>query len=104
VTGEDCPAQRDLFGEVVTAMRVRGLAVGAYYSKADWHAQSFWDPSFGFAETRNANYNVTANASKWQEFVAFDKAQLEEIQERYTSPIQPFYYASSATIVQRNIS
>eukprot|EP01052_Picozoa_sp_SAG31_P031639 SAG31_NODE_3373_length_4351_cov_2.070790_1_plen_84_part_00 len=35
VTGPDCPAQRDLFGEVVSAMRNEGMIVGAYYSKAD---------------------------------------------------------------------
>jgi len=42
VTGADCPAQRDLFGEVVAAMRKKKMMVGAYFSKADWHSHSFW--------------------------------------------------------------
>jgi alpha-L-fucosidase len=83
VTGADCPTQRDLFGEVTAAMRKEGLAVGAYYSKADWHSNSFWDPSLGFAADRNANYNTGSNASKWQQFVDFDKAQFEEIERMY---------------------
>ena len=48
VMGADCPAQRDLFGEVVAAMRKKEMMVGAYFSKADWHSHSFWDPSIGF--------------------------------------------------------
>lgn len=71
-TGEDCPAQRDFFGEVTAAMRTKGLAVGAYYSKADWHSHSFWDPEIGFASDRNVNYNISNNATKckWN-FVLF---------------------------------
>ena len=30
-------------------MRAKDLKVGAYFSKADWHAHSFWDPAEGFA-------------------------------------------------------
>ena len=41
-SGSDCPAQRDLFGEVVAAMRKKKMMVGAYFSKADWHSHSFW--------------------------------------------------------------
>ena len=38
VTGPDCPVQRDLYGEVAAAMRSEIMLVGAYVSKADWHA------------------------------------------------------------------
>jgi len=85
VTGPDCPVQRDLFGEVVTAMRTKGLAVGAYYSKADWHAHTFWSPSFGFPTTPNVNYNITENSHLYEQFVAFNKAQLDEIQRMYVA-------------------
>jgi alpha-L-fucosidase len=87
VTGSDCPTQRDLFGEVAAAMRAEGLLVGAYYSKADWHAHSFWDESLGFPTDRNVNYNITTNPAKWQTFVEFDKAQLSEIQAQYSPDI-----------------
>jgi hypothetical protein len=35
-----------------------------YFSKADWHAESFWDPAFGFATDRNTNYDIATNASR----------------------------------------
>ena len=124
VMGPDCPTQRDLYGEVASAMRERGIRVGAcvgitnhlpsvtsrdvapctwlshlvskslgepsyrvrtrkassvfgpftrcveitpwdrYFSKADWHANSFWDPEFGFPTDRNTNYDIATNASR----------------------------------------
>jgi alpha-L-fucosidase len=67
-------------------MRHEGLAVGAYYSKADWHAHSFWDPAYGFPTTRNTNYDKSANSTtkeKWDYFVKFDQNQLAELQARY---------------------
>ena len=67
VTGPDCPTQRDLYGEVAAAMRAQDMFVGAYYSKADWHSHSFWDPSIGFPTDRNVNYDIATNASKWQQ-------------------------------------
>ena len=54
------------------------------YSKADWHSHSFWDPSITFPSDRNTNYDIATNASKWADFVAFDKAQFEEIQRQYS--------------------
>ena len=87
VTGADCPAQRDLFGEVAAAMRKEGMLVGAYYSKADWHSHSFWDETLGFPTDRNVNYNITENPAKWQSFVDFDRAQLNEIQRQYAPDI-----------------
>jgi alpha-L-fucosidase len=97
VTGPDCPAQRDLYGEVAAAMRAQDMFVGAYYSKADWHSHSFWDPSISFPTDRNVNYDIATNASKWQQFVNFDKLQFDEIQEKYSpdmycKPCVPFSY------------
>ena len=83
VTGPDCPVQRDLFGEVVAAMRGEGMFVGAYFSKADWHSHSFWDESLGFPTTRNTNYDISKDPAKWQDFVDFDKTQFDEIQTQY---------------------
>ena len=41
------------------------------------------DPSISFPSDRNTNYNTAKNASKWAEFVAFDKKQFDEIQAQY---------------------
>ena len=65
-------------------MRAQDMFVGAYYSKADWHSHSFWDPSISFPTDRNVNYDIAKNASKWQQFVNFDKLQFDEIQEKYS--------------------
>lgn len=65
VTGPGSPCQRDLIGEMADAARKHGLLFGAYYSKADWHAGSYWDApqtvkgSTGFPQFTGVNYNFT---------------------------------------------
>jgi alpha-L-fucosidase len=80
------PFGRDVYGELARAMRAEGIGVGAYFSKADWHAHSMWDPSLGFPADQNANYNISANRStqaKWDEFAAFAVGQLDELMAQY---------------------
>mgnify|MGYP005718656431 CR=1 FL=1 len=66
VTAPDCPAQRDLFGDAVSAMRAEGLLIGAYASKADWHAKSYWDEAMGFPEHTGTNYPIPEYPEKWE--------------------------------------
>ena len=40
--GDASPLQRDIIGEMATAARANDLAFGTYFSKADWHAGSYW--------------------------------------------------------------
>eukprot|EP01052_Picozoa_sp_SAG31_P031640 SAG31_NODE_3373_length_4351_cov_2.070790_2_plen_189_part_00 len=45
------------------------------------------DESVGFPTDRNTNYNIANHSHKWAQFVAFDKAQFDEIQQRYSPDI-----------------
>ena len=31
------------------AIREKGIGIGAYFSKADWHCQDYWNPELGKA-------------------------------------------------------
>eukprot|EP00658_Telonema_sp_P-2_P006038 TRINITY_DN12295_c0_g1_i2.p1 TRINITY_DN12295_c0_g1~~TRINITY_DN12295_c0_g1_i2.p1 ORF type:complete len:141 (+),score=14.25 TRINITY_DN12295_c0_g1_i2:285-707(+) len=42
VGGPGSATDRDLFGEIASAATQHGMVLGAYFSKADWHASSFW--------------------------------------------------------------
>ena len=66
VTSSECPAQRDLFGDAVQAMRAKGMLIGAYASKADWHAKSYWDEAMGFPEHTGVNYPISEHPEKWE--------------------------------------
>ncbi len=86
VTGPDCPyskhPQPDITGRLFEAFRRQGLAIGAYYSKADWHSPFYWKPDSP-APDRNVNYDVAAEPERWQRFVDFVHGQIEELVTRY---------------------
>ena len=77
------PIKRDLYGELADAMRAEDIAVGAYFSKPDWHSKLMWNDTLGFPADRNANYNVDTNKGDWDEFSTFVTSQLKEIQQKY---------------------
>jgi len=86
ITAPDVPFHADprsnVVREVFTSFRRKGFAIGAYYSKADWHNPDYWDPSKP-AKTRNPNYDTLAQPEKWQRFVDFTHHQIEELMTGY---------------------
>jgi len=86
VTAPDVPfhtnAHSNITREVFRAFRRDGFAIGAYFSKADWHSPDFWDPTLP-AHTRNPNYDTKAQPEKWQKFVDFTHGQIEELMTGY---------------------
>ncbi|MDP2236854.1 MAG: alpha-L-fucosidase [Bacteroidales bacterium] len=70
--------------EVFTAFRNEGLAIGAYFSKADWHHHDYWWPYFPPVD-RNVNYNPEKYPEKWQRFKEFNYNQIEELMTEYGS-------------------
>ncbi len=86
VTAPDVPfhtnARSNVVREVFSAFRGEGLAIGAYFSKADWHSPDYWDPAAP-ARTRNPNYDTRAHPEKWQRFVEFAHGQIEELMTGY---------------------
>ena len=53
VTAEDCPFHENEHADIVKSMfdafREKGIGIGAYFSKADWHCQDYWNPELGKA-------------------------------------------------------
>lgn len=86
VTAPDVPfhvnPRSNVVREVFQAFRREQFAIGAYFSKADWHCPDYWDPSAP-ARTRNPNYDTAAQPEKWRRFVEFTHGQIEELMTGY---------------------
>lgn len=86
VTAPDVPfhvnARSNVVREVFNAFRADGFAIGAYFSKADWHCPDYWDPSAP-ARTRHPNYDPLSNPAKWARFVEFTHRQIRELMTGY---------------------
>lgn len=87
ITSPDCPFSKhknaNIAKEMFDAFRAEGLAVSAYFSKPDWHSDSYWHREFGDAPTRNVNYDVDEHPALWEDFVQFTHKQLTEITSEY---------------------
>lgn len=68
--------------EIFDAFRKEGLWAGAYFSKPDWHVDSYWDPYYP-PRDRNVNYSPEENPEKWQEFIDFTHNQIMELLTDY---------------------
>ena len=68
--------------QVFQAFRAEGLAIGAYFSKADWHSPDYWHPE-RWPEDRRANYDTAADPQRWRRFVEFTHAQIRELLTGY---------------------
>ncbi|MBS0431156.1 MAG: alpha-L-fucosidase [Proteobacteria bacterium] len=88
ITAPDVPyhanANADVTRALFDAFRVRGLGIGAYFSKADWHHPTYWSPRWA-TPTRNNNYDTRKYPGMWQRFVEFTHAQIDELTSRYGS-------------------
>lgn len=72
----------DIFKEVVDAFRDKGLGIGAYYSKADWHSPYYWVPG-QHAKGRTASYDPLEQPEMWKKFKGFVHDQLIELARNY---------------------
>jgi alpha-L-fucosidase len=68
--------------EVFNAFRNEGMAVGAYFSKPDWHCPDYWWPYFP-ALDRNVNYDPEKYPDRWKSFRKFTYNQIDEITREY---------------------
>ncbi|BDD01187.1 alpha-L-fucosidase [Persicobacter psychrovividus] len=64
------------------AMRKKGMMIGAYISKPDWHHPYYWSPSFESAG-RNVNYKVERHPDWWGKFTDFWLGQIDELMSNY---------------------
>ena len=72
----------DALKPVLQAFRQRGMMTGTYFSKPDWHAQTYWWDVYP-TKGRNVNYPIDQYPDRWHRFQQFTYAQIEEILSRY---------------------
>ncbi len=86
ITGSESPfkddPRSDLLREVFDAFRKEDLAVGAYYSKADWHCPYYWLDD-NTIKGRRASYDTIKHPEIWSKYVDFVQNQLHEITHNY---------------------
>ncbi|MCF7567848.1 alpha-L-fucosidase [Sabulilitoribacter arenilitoris] len=68
--------------EIFSSFRNQGLWAGAYFSKPDWHVDSYWDPYYP-PKDRNVNYSPAENPEKWNQFIEFTHNQIMELMTDY---------------------
>ena len=68
--------------EVFQSFRNEGMAVGAYYSKPDWHHPDYWAPEWATPD-RHVNYDTQRYPERWQRFKDFTYNQFEELMTGY---------------------
>lgn len=83
ITGPESPFRNDpradVFKGLCEAFRSRGMAISAYFSKADWHSPCYWSPDKPVVD-RQAN---TQGTPDWERFVHFTHEQIRELMTRY---------------------
>ncbi len=86
ITAPDCPfhdhPNADIAGRVFDAFRAQGLGIAAYFSKADWHAETYWAPDAA-PTARGPSYDPAENPALWEKFVSFTHDQVMELATKY---------------------
>lgn len=68
--------------EIFSAFRKENFWIGAYFSKPDWHADTYWWKQFPPSD-RNANYSIQKHPEQWKKFVDFTHNQINELASDY---------------------
>ena len=72
----------DVARYVFESFRNKGMMVGAYFSKPDWHSQDYWWDRYATPD-RHVNYDISKHPYKWQNFSNFVYNQIEELMSDY---------------------
>jgi alpha-L-fucosidase len=67
---------------IFEAYRKKGMMIGAYFSKPDWHSEYFWWPRYATTD-RNVNYDGNKNPWRWKKFQDFTYNQISELMHHY---------------------
>lgn len=68
--------------EIFNAFRNDGFAIGAYFSKPDWHSNDYWWRYFP-PKDRNVNYDPAKYPERWESFKNFTYNQIKELMSEY---------------------
>jgi alpha-L-fucosidase len=86
ITDKNCPfsvnPKADVTKEIFSAFRKENFWVGAYFSKPDWHSDTYWWKKFPPAD-RNANYAVSKYPEQWKKYVDYTHDQINELVSNY---------------------
>ncbi len=89
ITAESCPFHThryaDICGHLFEAFRRKGFGIATYFSKADWHVDSYWstDHERGSYQSRNCSYDPLEKPEIWEQFVQFTHNQILELAREY---------------------
>lgn len=89
ITASDCPFHThkyaDICAHLFESFRKRGIGIAAYFSKADWHVDSYWkeDTEKGKFKSRGPSYRPADNPEEWERFVTFTHNQIKELATGY---------------------
>jgi len=87
ITDPSCPfhtsPRANVAKEVVEAFRRKGLRTSFYFSMPDWHHTDYEDPAFPLVRDFRPNYDVAKHPDKWQRYLDFMHAQIEELMTGY---------------------
>jgi alpha-L-fucosidase len=75
--------RHDLTKQLFNAFRNKGLWVGAYYSKPDWHNPDLWNPYYSTGHVMEANYDTLRHPDWWNRYKIFVRNQIGEITTNY---------------------
>lgn len=86
ITGPDCPFSTNPAANITRgifdAFRNKGMGIGAYFSKPDWHCPDYWDPYFPPVD-RNVNFSREKYPEKWERYKDFTRGQIRELLTDY---------------------
>lgn len=97
ITGSECPYRDNENANVVKkafdAMRKEGLGITAYFSKADWHCEDYWNDKYerGTRTWRGPSYNPKEYPEVWNRFEEFTWNQVNELCDDY-GPIDALWF------------
>lgn len=89
ITAPECPFHThryaDICAHLFEAFRKKGIGIAAYFSKADWHIDSYWSDKYerGNYQYRGPSYNTQENPEEWERFVNFTHNQIHELASQY---------------------
>ena len=89
ITAPDCPFHTNKYADVCAhlfeAFRKKGIGIMPYFSKADWHVDSYWkdDTERGKFKSRGPSYVPAENPEEWERFVTFTHNQIRELATNY---------------------
>ena len=89
ITDPSCPfhthKHANLTKAVFDAFRAKGLGIGAYFSKPDWHCPWYWakGEKRAWGSDRNPTYDPKERPDLWNKFTEFTHAQMTELVEEY---------------------